>query len=114
MSSQRPGLWWVYDSEDRAFSTLPTGPFLVPALIIACIAVLFRSRGAEPYPFAKRAGDLVHTERWQKRCRRFLELEDRYISNREDMRCWEVDEYLRLRAYMHHPHSNRHEEHLPY
>jgi hypothetical protein len=99
-----PNLWWVYDDEGGSFSTLPTGPFLVPALIICGIAALFGAGRTKVATYESKAGDLVNTPEWQAANKRHWKLFRKWADGFPDgisyaERC-EMD---RLEAYLNNP-----------
>lgn len=73
-----PNLWWVFDSEDRSFSTLPTGPFLLPCLIIFLGAALYRAVAVREHTFTSIAGNMAETEHWQAKKKRYDELVQKF------------------------------------
>ena len=49
--NDKPSLWWAYDEQSNSFSALPAGPFLLPALLAASVAVVcqkFRRNAVNP------------------------------------------------------------------
>lgn len=102
MSNQPVNLWWVYDPEDRSFSTLPTGPFLVPAIIIAAIVSLFTGKRRRR-TLADNAGSLAHSPEWQEKYKRYNELVQKKLNS--DLELHEIAEFDRIQAYVFNPHG---------
>lgn len=100
-----PNLWWVYDSEERSFSTLPTGPFLVPALFICGIIVLWRNLFDRQHTIETIAGGLAHTDHWKIKQRRYHELIEISVATNNDLTFAERHEYNELETYLNNPHG---------
>jgi hypothetical protein len=105
---KEPGgnLWWVYNPEDQSFSTLPTGPFLVPALIIATVFSLFRSwRDPKLVNFKQAAGKISESNEWQFKHARYRELSRRFVNDPDALDYTELSELRRLESYLYNPHG---------
>ena len=110
MSGPGPTLWWLYDPEQGSFSTLPPGPFLVPALIVFGLAALVTGKPFRRACFHDRAGELQNTSTWKKRHERYLTLQDRYINDIDGMPFHELVEYKQLTSYMYNPVNNPYDD----
>ena len=100
-----PNLWWVYDTEQKSFSTLPTGPFLVPGLFIAGFAVLWRALFDRQHTVETIAGRLVNTEHWQVKHKRYRELIRIHVDTNGDLTLAQRHEYETLKTYLNNPHG---------
>lgn len=96
-----PNLWWVFDSEDQSFSTLPTGPFLAPALIIALAIALYRSIAVKEQTFTTIAGYMAETEHWQQHKKRYDELVHKFVY--KELSYTEGHELNKLEKYLLNP-----------
>lgn len=103
--SKGPNLWWVYDSNDRSFSALPTGPLLVPALIIAGLAAIWGSCFGREHTTESIAGDLVKTEYWQAKRKRQLELIQRSVDTNNNLELHERYELQQIQKYLNNPYG---------
>lgn len=99
-----PNLWWVYDSDNGSFSTLPTGPMLLPALLVMGLAALFSSR-PRTKTFKENAGKLARTPEWQAKHARYQELVRMYVSSNGDLELEELNELRLLEKYLYNPHG---------
>lgn len=95
-----PNLWWVYNAEDNQFSTLPTGPFLVPALLFMGLVVLFKACTGRSRSLEYVAGSLTTNPIWQDRRNRYFELISRSY---DGLSLSEVYEKQALRDYLNNP-----------
>ena len=98
-----PNLWWVYNSDEGGFSTLPTGPLLVPALLFMAIASLFSNGGQRVANLEKTAGHLAHTPEWQAKHDRYHELIRKSLDNGNSLDYLEWAEFRKLEHYLHDP-----------
>ena len=98
-----PNLWWVYNSDEGGFSTLPTGPMLVPALLFMAIASLFTGGGERVADLEKLAGSLAKTPEWQARYQRYEELIDKFVRTGNELSIAEMAEFKRLEDYLYNP-----------
>lgn len=96
-------LWWAYNSEDEKFSTLPAGPFLVPALIIAGLSVLFRTCFNRGHTVETIAGELADSDYWKQKHKRYLELIRRQVDTNNDLEIHEKHELNQLSIYLRNP-----------
>jgi hypothetical protein len=103
--NQGPNLWWVYDSEQQSFSTLPTGPFLVPALFICGLTVLWRSCFDRRHTVETIAGKLADTQEWQAKYKRYRELIRISTEKNGDFTLAERYEYEALNTYLNNPYG---------
>jgi hypothetical protein len=103
--NQGPNLWWVYDTDEKSFSTLPTGPFLVPALFIAGLSVLWRSCFDRQHTTETIAGELVNTAYWQAKRKRQLELVQRLVDTDNNLELHERHELQQLKKYLNNPYG---------
>jgi hypothetical protein len=101
-----PNLWWVYDTDEKSFSTLPTGPFLVPALLICGLSVLWRSCFDRQHTIETIAGSLTDTAYWQAKHKRYMELV--YLSAETDnnLEMHERHELNKLQTYLNNPYGH--------
>lgn len=96
-----PNLWWVYDDDNGRFSTLPTGPFFVPALIICSIAALFGAGRTKVSTLAERAGPRSNSPEWPAKEKRYWELFRKHSDNYPDGLDWpEYQEMTELLRYL--------------
>jgi hypothetical protein len=100
-----PNLWWIYDTDEKSFSTLPTGPFLVPALFICALSALWRSRSNQQHTTESIAGELVNTAHWQAKRKRQLELVQRLVDTNNNLEIHERHELQQLKKYLNNPHG---------
>lgn len=98
-----PGLWWVYDSEQNSFSTLPPGPFLVPGLLIMGFAVLWQSIFNKSHTFETIAGQLISDNYWQDSRRRYNELVQKSTATDNNLSLVEYEELRQLSNYLLNP-----------
>jgi hypothetical protein len=103
--NQGPNLWWVYDTDEKSFSTLPTGPFLVPALFIAGLSVLWRSCFNQRHTIETMAGKLVDTAYWQAQRKRYSELVQRSVDTNNNLELHERHELKKLEDYLYNPYG---------
>lgn len=93
-----PNLWWVFDSEDQSFSTLPTGPFLLPFLILFGIIGLYRAATLKEHTLISIAGPLAETAHWKDRKKRYDDLLQKMVDNglsySEDHEIRKLERYL--------------------
>jgi hypothetical protein len=95
-----PNLWWVFDSETESFGTLPTGPFMVPALIICGFLYAFKAIAKQNHTYESIAGPIAQTSRWKEKKKRYDELVATYItSNGDDLDFYELNELRKLEKY---------------
>lgn len=100
-----PNLWWAYDEDDASFSTLPTGPFLVPALFIAGIAVLWQTCFYRHKTLETVAGHVSKTDEWQRKRKRYDELTDKLAATNNNLELSEHYELRQLQEYLYNPHG---------
>lgn len=103
--NQGPNLWWVYDTEQKSFSTLPTGPFLVPALFICGLSFLWRSCFDRRHTTETIAGELVNSAYWQAKRNRHLELIQKLTDTDNNLELHERHELQQLKKYLNNPHG---------
>lgn len=103
--STGPNLWWVYNAEDQSFSTLPTGPFLVPALLIMGVLSLFGVGRRRVVTVEELAGPLAKDPSWQQKRKRYQELIDKSVATGHDLEVHEIFELHRLGKYLHNPYN---------
>lgn len=101
--SKGPTLWWAYDSDSGEFSTLPTGPFLIPALIIAGLTAIFGS-------LSHRSPESIHSElaktpEWKQKQIRYDYLIEQAVANCGDISPAERYELNQLKSYFHNPYG---------
>lgn len=96
-------LWWAYDSENGKFTTLPAGPFLIPALIIAGLSVLLRKCFHRKHTVETIAGELVGSDYWKRKRERYLELIQKRVDSNNDLEPRERHELDQLSSYMRNP-----------
>jgi hypothetical protein len=101
-----PNLWWVYDTDENSFSTLPTGPFLVPALFICGLSVVWRSLFDRQHTIETIAGSLVDNPNWQVKQKRYYELIEILVETNNNLTFIEREEYETLRAYLNNPYGH--------
>jgi hypothetical protein len=102
-----PNLWWAYDGESGSFSTLPTGPFLLPAIAIVLAATIFRSLFSGATTAKEVAGHLSKTKEWQSKYQRYQQLVATFVENNGDISIAETYELDQLEAYLNNPHNHR-------
>jgi hypothetical protein len=100
-----PNLWWVYDTDEKSFSTLPTGPFLVPALFICGLSVVWRSFFDRQYTIETIAGGLTDTDYWQAKHARYREIVKRSVDTNNNLELHERHELKELESYLYNPHG---------
>jgi hypothetical protein len=103
--NQGPNLWWVYDTDEKSFSTLPTGPFLVPALFICGLSVLWRSCFDRRHTIETIAGELVNSAYWQAKYKRYREIVKRSVDTDNNLELHERYELRELEAYLNNPYG---------
>ncbi|MGA1024105.1 MAG: hypothetical protein ACO3S8_05400 [Aquiluna sp.] len=105
--SQEPGkLWWVYNSETGSFSTLPTGPLLLPALLVMAIGALF-GFNERTKTFKDVAGNIAKTSEWQAKNYRYQQLVSKFVAVNGDLELSELAELEGLESYMCNPRGIR-------
>jgi hypothetical protein len=100
-----PNLWWVYDTDEKSFSTLPTGPFLLPGLFIFGFTVLWRNYFDRQHTIETIAGRLVNTEDWRAKHKRYRELVKIHVDTNGDFTLAQKYEYDKLNAYLNNPYG---------
>lgn len=104
-----PNLWWAFDSSENTFTTLPTGPFFLPALIIFGLVSLFRSSKNNQPAFVQAAGPLVKSPYWIKQYNRYHELLEKEIRGKidhgRDLSYAEQYEFKQIEEYLRNPHG---------
>lgn len=103
--STGPNLWWVYNAEDQSFSTLPPGPFLVPALLIMGVLSLFGVGRQRVVTVEQLAGPLVNNPSWQRKRKRYQELIDKSVATGHNLEYLEYKELDELGRYLHNPYN---------
>lgn len=103
-NDSQPMLWWVLDEDTNSFSTLPTGPFLVPALIIYGLILLARSTCFKPATLDAVAGSLISTKYWKEKRKRYDELTTKSAETNNNLSYFEMIELRKLEDYLHNPH----------
>lgn len=103
--SNGPNLWWVYNAEDQSFSTLPTGPFLVPALLIMGVLSLFGVGRQRVVTVEELAGPLTKDPAWQRKRKRYQELIDKSVATGHNLEYFEYKELHELGRYLHNPYN---------
>jgi hypothetical protein len=101
-----PNLWWVYDTDEKSFSTLPTGPFLVPALFICGLSVLWRSCFDRRQTLEIIVGEIANTEYWQIKRKRQLELNKRVSDTNNNIELYERCELEEIERYLYNPYDH--------
>lgn len=101
----QPNLWWVFDSESNTFSTLPTGPFLVPALIFCGLFYFARFLVQKHHTHETIAEDLAETWQWKEKKRRYDELIIKSVETFNNLDFYELAELRQLEAYLSNPHK---------
>ncbi len=104
--NQGPNLWWVYDTDEKSFSTLPTGPFLVPALFICGLSVLWRSCFDRQHTIETIAGELANSAYWQAKHKRYMELVKRSVDTDNNLELHERYELKKLSTYLNNPYGH--------
>jgi hypothetical protein len=104
--SNNPNLWWVYDNDNKSFSTLPTGPFLLPAIAVILIASAFKQLFIGAATAESVAGRLSRTKNWQTKYKRYQKLVSNAVKNNGDISVAERYELDQLKAYLNNPHGN--------
>ena len=99
-------LWWAYDSEEKSFSTLPAGPFLIPALLISGAAVLWRSCFNRRHTIETIAGELVNNGYWRQKRIRYDELVQRQVDTNNNLELNEMYELKQLSRYLRNPYGH--------
>lgn len=106
-NDSQPMLWWVLDEQTDSFSTLPTGPFLVPALIIYGLILLARSTCYRQVTVKTIAGSLSDTTYWKQKKRRYDELVQKSAATDNNLSYYEMTELKKLESYLYNPHGHR-------
>ena len=102
-----PNLWWTYDSEAHSFSSLPTGPFLLPALILLGLSVLWRGTFDRGHTIETVAGNLTGTKYWQEKRNRYSELVRKSAELDGQIDYFEQTELNELSRYLHNPYGHK-------
>ena len=93
-----PNLWWVFDSEEQSFSTLPTGPFLAPFLILFGLIAAYRAVAVKEHTLTSIAGPLAETNQWKQRKDRYDKLLQKMVISglelNEDYEIKKLEKYL--------------------
>lgn len=106
MSNRGPTtLWWVEDNQSGSFSTLPTGPFFLPALIVVCAFYLYRACFGKNHTHKSVATYLVHSEEWQAKYKRYKMLIKRSVQTNNNLDYLEIVELRSLERYLNNPHN---------
>jgi hypothetical protein len=105
MNNPQPMLWWVFDSDSKTFSTLPTGPFLVPAfLILTTIWLIKTAIVKEITPETIASESLMQTDYWKQKKQRYDDLLKRLAVTNNDLSLTESAELRSLQKYLYNPH----------
>ena len=78
--TDKPTLWWAYDTENRSISPLPAGPLLFPSLII--VSTVFILKGLIGIAQAPRASPaIINSSHYKKSKARYYYLIHKKIDN---------------------------------
>lgn len=98
-----PNLWWIYDESEARFSSLPTGPLLLPGIILTCLAWLIRGLfGRKIVTLEDLARDPSKSPEWRQKHARYTYLLKRWSKDggydnftwREMYEMDELEDYL--------------------
>ena len=103
--SSGPNLWWIFDSENDSFTTLPTGPFMVPALFLCAFLYFTKAIVAREHTIESIAGDLVHNDYWKAQKQRYDYLVIKSTRSSESLQMHEYAELKRLEKYLMNPYK---------
>lgn len=104
-TNPQPMLWWVFDSESQAFSTLPTGPFLVPAFLILTTIWLVKTAIVKEITPETIAGEaLMQTDYWKRKKQRYDELLNKLAETNNNLSLSENAELRKIQKYLYSPH----------
>lgn len=104
-NNPQPMLWWVYDSESNSLASLPTGPFLAPALVLYGLLLLLRSATQEHHTYESVAGPIAETEYWQTRKKRYDKLVQKSVELNNRLEFADSNELQKLQEYLRNPHG---------
>lgn len=107
MSNEKlqPMLWWIFDSESKQFTTLPTGPILAPALLLALILYVNKVLLCKTETCVEAAGELAKTSEWKTKYARYSELTDKRVATNNNLTLQELTELKSLKAYLYNRNS---------
>jgi len=95
-----PNLWWLFDPDSESFSTLPTGPFMVPALILCLFLYLSKAILEREHTYRSIAGPIAETEEWKRKKERYDELVAAFVASNGNIELHERTELNRLEKYL--------------
>jgi hypothetical protein len=104
MSSNGPNLWWVYDTENQSFGSLPTGPFFLPAIVIMAISAILGDTLFKPKTLVG-VHEKVASDEWKAKHARYQHLVDAFVCNNGDLSLAEQYELDQLKIYLNNPYG---------